>query len=55
MSKETDRQKAEELLKDPALRIGDIAEAVGFLEVAHFSRVFKKITGMSPGDYRNLI
>ena len=48
-------KKAEELLKDPALRISDIAEAVGFLEVAHFSRVFKKITGMSPGDYRNLI
>ncbi len=46
-------KKAEELLKDPSLRIGDIAEEVGFLEVTHFSRVFKKITGMSPNEYRN--
>ena len=30
-------EKAKELLKDPSLRIGDIAEEVGFLDVAHFS------------------
>ena len=46
-------KKAEELLKDPALRIGDISDMVGFLEVAHFSRIFKKITGISPNEYRN--
>ena len=46
-------KKAEELLKDPALRIGDISDMVGFLEVAHFSRIFKKITGTSPNEYRN--
>ena len=46
-------RKAQELLKDPALRISDIAEEVGFLEVAHFSRVFKKITGRSANEYRN--
>lgn len=46
-------EKAKELLKDPALRIGDIAEEVGFLDLAHFSRVFKKISGMSANEYRN--
>ena len=47
--------KAKELLKDPSLRIGDIAEAVGFLDMAHFSRVFKKIEGISANEYRNKI
>lgn len=45
-------QKAKELLKDPALRIGDIAEEVGFLDMAHFSRVFKKQVGISANEYR---
>lgn len=48
-------EKAKEMLKDPALRIGDIAEAVGFLDMAHFSRVFKKQTGMSANQYRNTV
>lgn len=46
-------EKAKELLKDPSLRIGDIADMVGFLDMAHFSRVFKKQTGVSANEYRN--
>jgi len=46
-------EKAKELLSDPSLRIGDIAEMVGFLDMAHFSRVFKRQTGMSANEYRN--
>ena len=46
-------EKAKELLKDPSLRIGDIAEEVGFLDVAHFSRVVKKQAGISANEYRN--
>lgn len=45
--------KAKELLKDPSLRIGDIADEVGFLDMAHFSRVFKKLVGISANEYRN--
>lgn len=45
--------KAKELMKDPSLRIGDVAEQVGFLDLAHFSRVFKKLNGMSANEYRN--
>lgn len=48
-------EHAKELLKDPALRIGDISEQVGFLDLAHFSRVFKKQEGVSANEYRNQI
>lgn len=47
--------EAKILLKDPALRIGDIAEKVGFVDVAHFSRVFRKNIGISANEYRNSI
>lgn len=42
-------------MKDQSLRIGEIAELVGFLDMAHFSRVFKKIAGMSANEYRNMM
>lgn len=45
--------RSKELLKDPSLRICDVAEQVGFQDLAHFSRVFKKMEGMSAGEYRN--
>lgn len=46
-------EQSKELLKDPALRICDVAEKVGFQDLAHFSRVFKKMEGMSANEYRN--
>lgn len=45
-------EKARELLGEPSLRVGEIAELVGFSDVAHFSKTFKKITGLSPVEYR---
>lgn len=48
-------EHAKELLKDPSLRIGDIADEVGFLDMAHFSRVFKKQQGISANAYRNKV
>jgi two-component system, response regulator YesN len=48
-------KEAQRLLKDPSLRIGDIAEMVGFIDMAHFSRVFKKIIGTSANEYRNKV
>lgn len=48
-------KEAQKLLRDPSLRIGDIAEKVGFLDMAHFSRVFKKNIGISANEYRNTI
>lgn len=48
-------EHAKELLLDPSLRIGDISERVGFLDLAHFSRVFKKQEGISANEYRNKV
>ena len=45
-------ERAKELLADPACRVHDIAALVGYSDVAHFSRIFKKHTGQSPLDYR---
>ena len=46
-------QRAKELLEDPALRISEVAGRVGYADTAHFSRVFKKLEGTSPGEWRN--
>ncbi len=48
-------REAQKLLNDPALRIGDIAEMVGYIDMAHFSRMFKKILGIPATEYRNTI
>lgn len=45
--------RAKKLLADPSLRIHEIAEIAGFSDVAHFSRSFKKLTGFTPGEYRD--
>lgn len=47
-------RRAKEMMEDPALRISEIAEQVGYADTAHFSRVFKKLEGISPGEWRNL-
>lgn len=47
--------KAMELMGDPSLHIVDVAEKVGFTDMAHFSRVFRKQTGQSANEYRNTI
>ncbi len=47
--------KAKELLRDPALKIWEISEAVGFADVTHFSRTFKKFENMSANEYRNTV
>ena len=47
------KERAKELLEDPALRISEIAERVGYADTAHFSRVFKKLEGVSAGEWRN--
>lgn len=46
-------KKAEKLLRDPSLKIHEISDMLGFNDVTHFSRVFKKQEQMSPNEYRN--
>ena len=45
-------ERAKALLADPAMRVHAVAEQVGYNDVAHFSKSFKKITGKTPGEYR---
>jgi len=45
-------EKASELLRDPDLRISEIAFAVGFQSLSQFNRVFKKMRAGSPSDFR---
>ena len=46
---------AKDLLADPARRIHEVAENVGYTDVAHFSKSFKKHVGCTPGEYRNAL
>ena len=40
--------KAAKLLKEENLRVSEVAELVGYQDVAHFSKIFKKYMGVSP-------
>lgn len=45
-------EKAQSLMKNPSLRIIDIAESCGFSSQSQFSRVFRKIVAVTPRQYR---
>ncbi len=45
---------SKKLLAKRDKNIGEVAEACGFLDVAYFSRTFKKVTGVTPTAFRNL-
>ncbi|GAA6621556.1 helix-turn-helix transcriptional regulator [Scytonema sp. NUACC26] len=46
-------ERAKQLLQDNELSIGEIACQVGCKNHSHFSKLFRKLTGMSPKTYRN--
>lgn len=46
---------SKELLKHPDLKIYEVAEQFGFESAFYYSKVFKKVTGISPTDFRNHI
>lgn len=43
---------AKQLLSDPSVRLYDVCYKVGYLSPSYFSKIFKKLTGMPPGEYR---
>lgn len=47
--------KAKELLKSTNLQVQEIAQKVGYTDVAYFSRIFRRITGITPLNYRKYI
>jgi len=46
-------ERVKELLANPNLRISEIAFQTGFQSLTHFNRVFLKLTGESPTEYRS--
>ena len=42
------------LLSNPHMKIQDIAGAVGFSDASHFIAMFRKITGITPLDFRKM-
>lgn len=46
-------EKSKALLKDPSLKVHEVADRVGYSDVAHFSKIFKKVVGRSPVEYRS--
>lgn len=45
-------EKAKNLLLNPNLRVSEIAFESGFQSLTHFNRLFKKLIGQSPTEYR---
>ena len=44
--------KAMELLKDCRVKVYEVAEQVGYRDIAYFSATFKKYAGISPSEYQ---
>jgi AraC-like DNA-binding protein len=48
-------RSATDLLRDSGLPIGDIARSVGFDDPAHFARMFRRVGGSSPRQFRKSV
>lgn len=46
--------RAKEYLRTTELPIAEISAKVGYVDSRHFTKVFKKRTGMTPGSYRQV-
>ena len=44
--------RAKDLLQESGISIGEVAEALGYLDVFFFSRQFKPLVGLSPAKFR---
>lgn len=47
--------KAKELIRSGNLRLTDISQMVGYDDQSYFTKVFRRITGMSPNEYRKKV
>ena len=45
-------EKAKRLLLETDLSVSEVGAAVGYVSSAHFSHLFKKMTGHAPSDWR---
>ncbi|OMF95344.1 response regulator [Paenibacillus sp. FSL R7-0273] len=47
-------EKAKQLLADSELKIYEVGQKVGYYDTTHFSKVFEKIAGCKPSEYRRM-
>ncbi|WP_025025539.1 response regulator transcription factor [Caldalkalibacillus mannanilyticus] len=48
-------EKAKTLLQNEHMRIYDIASQIGYQDEKYFSKVFKKVEGLTPNEYRSKV
>lgn len=46
-------KEAKKLLEDPRANIKDVSRSVGYSDSKYFSKIFKRITGQLPSEYRD--
>jgi len=47
-------EEAKRLLEQGELPIDEVSEAVGYLDISFFRRLFKRLTGLTPSQYRRM-
>lgn len=47
--------RAQDLLRDPQTRVSAVCYAVGFRDLSNFNRVFKRLVGCTPREYRRSV
>ncbi len=47
-------ERAMELLHDPSLKIADVAVRSGYDNIPYFTKVFKKVVGVTPQEYKKI-
>ena len=45
-------EEAKKMLAEPTVNVKEIGKAVGYSDSNYFAKVFKRITGQSPTEYR---
>jgi two-component system, response regulator YesN len=48
-------EKAKSLLKDVRIKTYEVGQLVGYPDATYFSKVFKKMVGVTPSEYRNIV
>lgn len=48
-------ERAKNLLLNPNVRVSEVAYDCGFISLTHFNRVFKRVVGQSPTEYRRAL
>lgn len=46
-------KRAAELLRDPNVKVYEVADLVGYSDARYFGQVFRKITGLTPREFRD--